>query len=138
MSTSKQQDSQERIDAFLAPMLKQRLYVAFSTAVASAEEMFPHVADHLEYMNGLEAKGLLFGSGPFIQPGFLVGDGLTILQTKTIEEARTLMENEPLIKLGLREFDLRPWELREGRINVTLNASTSTFALSSGKHDTTS
>jgi len=138
MSRSKQQDPKQRIDALLTPMLKQRLYVAFSTAVASPEEMFPHVADHLEYMNDLEAKGLLFGSGPFLQPGVLVGDGLTILQTKTIEEAQTLMENEPLIKLGLRKFDLRPWELREGRINVTLNASTSSFALSSGERNTTS
>ena len=133
MSASKQKDPQERINALLAPMLKQRLYVAFSTAVASAEDMFPHVADHLEYMNDLEAKGLLFGSGPFIQPGVLVGDGLTILQTKTIEEARILMENEPLIKLGLRKFDLHPWELREGSINVTLNASTSSFGLSSSE-----
>ena len=133
MSTSKQQGFQERINALLAPMLKQRLYVAFSTAVASPEEMFPHVADHLEYMNNLEAKGLLFGSGPFIHPDVLVGDGLTILQTKTFEDASILMENEPLIKLGLRTFDLRPWELREGKINVALSVSTSTFGLSSGE-----
>jgi hypothetical protein len=39
------------------------------------------------------------------------------------------MENEPLIKLGLRTFDLRPWELREGQIKVTLNLSTSSFTL---------
>jgi uncharacterized protein YciI len=109
MSTSKQQDSQERINALLAPMLKQRLFAAFSTAVASVEDMFPHIADHLEYMNDLEAKGLLFASGPFIQPGVIVGDGLTILQTSTLDEARTLMKNEPLIRLGLRKFDLHPW-----------------------------
>jgi uncharacterized protein YciI len=58
------------------------------------EEMLPHVAAHLEYTNGLEAKGLLFASGPFIEPGVLVGDGLTILQTETIEEARFLMDAE--------------------------------------------
>ena len=45
----------------------------------------------------------------------LVGDGLTILQADTFEEARALMENEPLIRLGFR---LRPWELREGQILV--------------------
>ncbi|WP_158792866.1 YciI family protein [Granulicella sp. L60] len=119
----------DKIAALLAPMLKQRLFVALSIARATAEQMSAHVAEHLEYMNGLEAEGLLFASGPFIQTGVLVGDGLTILQTKTIEEARALMENEPLIKLGLRTFDLRPWELREGQIAATLNVSTSRFSL---------
>jgi uncharacterized protein len=119
----------DKISTLLAPMLKQRLFVALSTAQASAEQMLPHVAEHLEYMNSLEEKGVLFASGPFIEPGVLVGDGLTILQTNTPEEARALMENEPLIKLGLRTFELRPWELREGQISVTLNISKSNFSL---------
>jgi uncharacterized protein len=75
--------------------------------------MLPFVAEHLEYMNQLENEGKLFASGPFIQEGVLVGDGLTILQTSTLEEAHVPMSAEPLIKRGLREFDLRPWELRE-------------------------
>jgi hypothetical protein len=29
------------------------------------------------------------------------------------------MSAETLIKRGLREFDLRPWELREGRMMIT-------------------
>ena len=122
--------SNEKIAALLEPMLKQRLFVALSTARASAEEMLPHVAEHLEYMNGLEARGLLFASGPFIESGVLVGDGLTILQTETIEEARSLMEAEPLVRLGMRTYDLRPWELREGRMTLTLSASTSRFTFS--------
>lgn len=126
---------QDKIAVLLAPMLKQRLFVALSTACAGVEQMLPHVAEHLEYMNRLEAEGLLFASGPFIQPGVLVGDGLTILQTETIEQARALMENEPLIKLGFRTFDLRPWELREGQIVVTLSVSTSRFSLEKSRKD---
>jgi uncharacterized protein len=129
MSTTVE-NPQDKIAALLAPMLKQRLFVALSTARASAEQMLPHVTDHLEYMNSLEEKGVLFASGPFIQPGVLVGDGLTIFQTNTLEEARALMENEPLIKLGFRTFDLRPWEFREGHISLTLHASKSSFSLS--------
>ena len=59
----------------------------------------------------------------------MVGDGLTILSTDTIEEARRLMEEEPLVKRGLRRFELHRWELREGRITVNLNASRSAFNL---------
>jgi uncharacterized protein len=128
MSTNAE-NLQDKIASLLAPMLRQRLFVALSTAKGSAEQMLPHVAEHLEYMNSLEEKGVLFASGPFIQPGVLVGDGLTILHTDTFEEARALMENEPLIKLGFRTFDLRPWELREGQISVTLNLSKSSFGL---------
>jgi hypothetical protein len=39
------------------------------------------------------------------------------------------MQAEPLIQRGLRQFDLRPWELREGRMTITLNLSTSGFRL---------
>jgi len=89
----------------------------------------PLVAEHLRYMNRLEAEGLLFASGPFLQEGVLVGDGLTILQTDTLEQARALMEAEPLTAAGCRQYELRPWELREGRITVTLSASASSFHL---------
>jgi uncharacterized protein YciI len=125
MSTEKD----AKIADLLKPMLKKRLFVALSKAVARPEQMLPFVAEHLEYMNQLENAGKLFASGPFIQEGVLVGDGLTILQTSTLVEADALMSAEPLIKRGLREFDLRPWELREGRMMITLNSSTSSFRL---------
>ena len=122
-------EKDDQIAELLKPMLKKRLFVALSKAVARPEQMLPFVAKHLEYMNQLENEGKLFASGPFIQEGVLVGDGLTILQTGTREEAHALMLAEPLIQRGLREFDLRPWELREGRMTITLNSSTSSFRL---------
>ena len=54
-------------------MLKKRLFVALSNAVAPAEQMLAHVTEHLQYMNRLEAEGFLFASGPFVQEGVLVG-----------------------------------------------------------------
>jgi uncharacterized protein YciI len=130
---AKQEDKEMSTDGQIAdllkPMLKKRLFVALSKAVAPAEQMLPHVTEHLRYMNRLEAEGFLFASGPFVQEGVLVGDGLTILQTDTIEQARALMDAEPLTAGGFRQYELRPWELREGRITVTLNASASSFHL---------
>jgi uncharacterized protein len=52
--------------------------------------MFIHPAG--SYMNALEAEGKLWASGPFIEEGVLVGDGLTILWTSTIEEARQALD----------------------------------------------
>ncbi len=122
-------NTDEIIATLLAPMLKKALFVAISHAVAPVDVMAPHVAEHLAYMNRLEAEGRLWASGPFVKEGMLVGDGLTILSVATIEEARQAMEEEPLVKRGLRRFDLRKWELREGRMTITLNASTSSYAL---------
>jgi len=36
-------------------MLKKRLFVALSKAVAPPEDMLPYVASHLEYMNQIES-----------------------------------------------------------------------------------
>jgi uncharacterized protein YciI len=47
--------------------------------------MLADVAEHLAYMNQFESEGKLFASGPFLQEGDLVGDGLSILQTETHE-----------------------------------------------------
>jgi uncharacterized protein YciI len=91
--------------------------------------MLSFVADHLRYMNDLEDRGLLFASGPFVQEGGVVGDGLTILNTSDEAEARHLMENEPLTKRGVRSFELRKWELREGMIPIRLYLSRRTFDL---------
>ncbi len=120
-------ETENQVAQLLKTMLRKRLFAALNKAVAAQDEMLPFLAEHLEYMNRLEKEGKLFASGPFIREGVLVGDGLTILQVNTLEEAKALMENEPLIKRGLRTFDLHLWELREGRMTFQLSASTSTF-----------
>jgi len=122
-------DSRKAVEQLLAPMLKKTLFVAISRVAAPASAIEPFVTRHLAYMNSLEAGGRLWASGPFIEEGVLVGDGLAILSTNTIEEARLAMEEKPRIKGGLRGFELRKWELREGRIDISLRASVSRFSL---------
>ena len=122
-------DTRKAVTELLAPMLKKTLFVAVSRVAAAPSTIEPFVAEHLAYMNAMEADSLIWASGPFIEEGVVVGDGLTILSTDTIEEARQVMEEEPLIKRGLRSFELRKWELREGRIDISLRASVSRYSL---------
>jgi uncharacterized protein len=121
-------DDAAEVTALLARMVKKTMYVALSKAVATSDQMLSFAADHLRYMNDLEDRGLLFASGPFVQKG-VVGNGLTILNTNEEAEARRLMENEPLIKRGMRSFELRKWEMREGMIPIRLHLSRTTFDL---------
>jgi len=123
-------DSEQRhVDAFLARTLRRRLWAVIAHVNAGADAIGPHVGEHLEYMAKLEEEGRLWASGPFVVPGVLVGDGLTILRADTEDDARALMDAEPLTKLNLRTYELHLWELREGRIIVEVNASASSAAL---------
>jgi uncharacterized protein len=122
-------ETMEAVAELLAPMLKKTLFVAISRVAAAASAIEPFVAGHFAYRNSLEDTGRLWASGLFIEEGVLVGDGLTILSTSTIEEARRAMEAEPPIERGLRTFERRKWELREGRIDTSLCASVSRYSL---------
>ncbi|MDX3851725.1 YciI family protein [Streptomyces sp. AK02-01A] len=118
------------VERLLTPMARKRLFAAINRKVAEDAEITPYVADHLRYMIDLERRGLLWASGPFVEPGVQVGDGLTILNTGTVDEARELLAEDPLCRRGLRTFEGPfPWELREGRIPLSLDASTSSFRL---------
>jgi uncharacterized protein len=122
-------DDQRRITEILEQAIGRRLWVAIAHVHADPEAIRPHVADHLEYMIKLERDGKLWASGPFVVPGVLVGDGMTILRADSEAAARAIMDEEPLTKLNLRTYELHLWELREGRISIQLNASASSSAL---------
>jgi uncharacterized protein len=120
---------QQEVAAFLAKTIKRHLWVVIARVNADADAIAPHVDEHLEYMAKLEREGKLWASGPFLVPGVLVGDGLTILRADTEDEAKALIDEEPLTKRNMRTYELRLWELREGRITVEVNASTGIAAL---------
>jgi uncharacterized protein len=115
--------------ALLAPMIKKPLWVVLTTAQAPSDAMEPHAPDHLRYMNDLEEKGVLWASGPFLVPGRVVGNGLTIFNVASEEEVHRFMAEEPLTKLGLRTYSVHKWELREGRIGIDLLLSQSRVVL---------
>jgi uncharacterized protein YciI len=119
----------EETAALLAPMIKKSLWVVLSTASVPSAQMEPHAREHLRYMNSLESQGLLWGSGPFVVPGVVVGDGLTIFNAADEATVHRLMAEEPLTKLGLRTYTLRKWELREGKISIDLLLSVSRLEL---------
>jgi uncharacterized protein YciI len=117
----------KEIQDLTAPNLQKRVYVAFSYPVVPAEQIVPHMPKHLRYM--AQAEDQVFLSGPFIKDGQIVGEGMTVLHTDSDVKAAAFMRNEPLIRRGLRRFDLELWELREGTFSVATRLSDSSFAL---------
>src|SRR5262249_46593024 len=59
--------TQERIRELTKTMLRKKLYVVLSKGGAAPEAIAEHLPRHLEYMIGLEKKGVLFASGPLAE-----------------------------------------------------------------------
>ena len=122
--------TEERIRELTRNMLRKKLYVVLSKGGAAPEKIAEHLPKHLEYMIGLEKKGVLFASGPLAQPdGKTRGDGLTILRAASAEDARKIAEADPFVAAGLRSFELGEWTVMEGSLGIKVNFSDQSFDL---------
>lgn len=118
---------QAEIQHLVEPNLRKRLYVAFSYPVATVEETMPHIPEHIHYL--IEHEDKVFLSGPFVTEGHVVGEGMTVLYAATEQEAAAFMDNEPFIRRGLRRYELKLWELREGTLSIRTRLSATRFDL---------
>ncbi len=102
---------EERVAELMRKMLRKKLYVrALETRGAAGTSCKPFLLAHLEYMIGLEKRGLVFASGPLADgEGPPTGHGLTVLRAKDADEARALAEADPFFVNGLRTFELKEW-----------------------------
>jgi uncharacterized protein YciI len=114
----------ERVADLTRKMLRKKFYVVLSKPVVAPDKLQPFLSAHLEYMIGLEKRGLVFASGPLADgPGPPTGAGLTVLRAKDMNEARALAEADPFFVNGLRTFELKEWTVMEGTLGVRVNFS---------------
>ena len=122
---------EDRIRQLTQGMLRKKLYVVLSKSAAAPEQIGEHLSAHLEYMIGLEKKGVLFASGPLSDAeGVIRGDGLTILRAGGAEEARRIAEGDPFFVRGLRTFEVREWTVMEGALAIRVNFSDQSVEIS--------
>jgi uncharacterized protein len=113
-----------RTAKLMQKMLRKKLYVLLSKPRVPPEKLEAVLPAHLEYMIALEKRGLVFSSGPLVEPGAEpAGYGLTILRTKDTGEARAIAEAEPFFVHGLRSFELKEWTVMEGTLGLRVNLS---------------
>jgi uncharacterized protein len=115
---------EERAADLMRKMLRKKLYVLISKPVVPPEQLKPFLLAHLEYMIGLEKRGLVFASGPLADgAGPPTGQGLTVLRANSAAEARALAEADPFFVNGLRTFELKEWTIMEGSLSLRVNLS---------------
>jgi len=111
------------------------LWLVHWTPTVGPERLEPLLSEHLRYMIDLEARGLLFASGPLTEPdGSTSGAGLTALRVPLEGDARALADGEPFVRHGLRYYTVQRWTLMEGNIttSVRLSNSSAAFAATGG------
>jgi uncharacterized protein len=117
-------DLDQRIAELTQKMLRRKFYAVLSQPSPAPEKLKPLLAAHLEYMIGLEKRGVLFASGPLSDgAGPPTGAGLTILRAASAEAARALAEADPFVINKLRTFELKEWTIMEGTLGLKVNLS---------------
>jgi hypothetical protein len=116
------------VEELHARMLKKRLWVVMTKAVAPPDDVRRHLKAHLEHQIALEKAGIMYGAGPATKPGETAASfGLIIIRAKDEAEARRIADSDPMHASGVRSYELFAWSLNEGRITMTLNFSDQTF-----------
>jgi uncharacterized protein YciI len=117
------------VEELHARMLKKKLWVVMTKAVAPPEEVRRHLKAHLEHQIALEKAGIMYGAGPATRPGETAASfGLIIIRAKDETDARRIADSDPMHASGVRKYELYAWSLNEGRITVTLDFSDQTFS----------
>lgn len=107
-----------------AKMLKMRLWVIITTAVAPREELDKVLEAHLLHQIRLEKAGIMFGAGPLSNAdGSPTGTGMIIIRAESEAEARRIADQDPFHAGGLRTYTLQQWSLNEGRLSITVDFS---------------
>ena len=71
-------------------------------------------AAHLANITKLHDAGKLVLAGPFTDDGNW--RGIFILKTSSIEETKSLVENDPAVQAGRLTYEIHPWATRKGML----------------------
>lgn len=109
-------------------MLRKRLWVVITKAVAPREELDKVLEAHLQHQIRLEKEGIMFGAGPLSSAdGTPTGTGMIIIRADSEADARSIADQDPFHAKGLRTYTLQQWSLNEGRLNITIDFSDQSY-----------
>ena len=103
-----------------------QLYILFGSPTAAWDIGSPATQDglavHVEYLRELERTGVMFMGGPFRAIDYdWDGSGMIVVRAGSLEEAQRRAEADPLFIRGLRDYEVRGWQLNEGRLVLTVD-----------------
>jgi uncharacterized protein len=112
-------------------MLRKRLWIVITKAVAPSEELSKVLEAHLQHQIRLEKEGIMFGAGPLSNPdGSPTGTGMIIIRADSEADARRIADQDPFHSSGMRTYTLQQWSLNEGRVTITVDFSDQSYKFS--------
>jgi uncharacterized protein YciI len=101
--------AQQKTEAEFKLVEFQMALIKRSSQVSSdkSSELDRLTAEHHVYIKSLLESGKAVISGPVYDGGDLLG--VSIFRTKSPEEAKSLAENDPLVKAGHATIEMHPW-----------------------------
>lgn len=82
-------------------------YVIFLNLVTNTKTSPEIIKEHVAYLRELDASGKLFMAGPFSDDK----GGMIILNARDIKEAFKIASEDPFVKQGVRQFEVRKWHI---------------------------
>jgi len=112
------------------PHLGKELWVIFSEPTSTAQERRAVHADHLAHQYELEASGVLFAAGPFLdEAGKPRGPGMIIIRAADEAAARAIADRDPYHRGGFRTYRLERWRVSEGTFGLRVMFSNGTYSI---------
>lgn len=121
-------DDAAEVERLKAAMLKKSYFVMFRKILAP-EKLRSVMLEHYRWIIDLEKRNLVFASGPLFGQDGAQGVGMTVFKAKDWEEATRLAASDPFCTSGAAEFDIKRWQINEGRICVSVDFSDRSYAI---------
>jgi uncharacterized protein YciI len=83
--------------------------------------------EHYRWIIGLEKEGVVFASGPLFADESAPGVGMTVFRVVDREAAAQLAFGDPFVTSGAATFEIKRWQINEGRISVSIDFSDQTY-----------
>ncbi len=90
----------------VSPEFRKAHFEALKPGGRLPDDIAPHVEAHLQYIKELSSAGKILTGGPTVDFTW----GLSIIIADSLEEAKSIAENDPGVKAGLfTDLKVEPW-----------------------------
>lgn len=126
MTNEPHPDPAAEAERLKAQMIQRSFFVMFRRIVAP-EKLKGVTLEHYRWIIDLEKQGLVFASGPVFGADGSPGVGMTVFRVDDFETAERLALSDPFCTCGAAEFEIKRWQINEGRVTVAIDFSDQSY-----------
>jgi uncharacterized protein YciI len=95
------------------------------------DELYPNLPEHKKWVAEQESQGRIFVAGPLLDEDYRsFGSGVLVVRARSLAEARAIFDSDPFHAMGLRTYQLWPWQINEGSFHLNASLSGGSFEIS--------